>query len=143
MSPLDEPVWLREETIHAIHQRQLAEHGGLGGVREPGGMQSALARPRQLHAYGDPPPDLAALAAAYAVGFIRNHPFVDGNKRVALVAARTFLRLNGWDLNASPEATYLAVMGLVTRGIAEEEFAAWIRSHRVAWGETLHDKNLQ
>src|SRR5437762_1675004 len=122
---MDEPVWLEEAAVHAIHQRQLAEHGGLPGVREPGSLESALARPRQVYAYGDPPPDLAALACAYAGGFVRNHPFVDGNKRVALVAARTFLRLNGWDLVASAEEKYLAVVGLASREITEEEFAAW------------------
>src|SRR5437773_2408681 len=126
---MNEPLWLKGETVHAIHQRQLAEHGGLPGVRDPGGLQSALARPQHLYAYGEPPPDLAAMAAAYAGGFVRNHPFVDGNKRVALVAARTFLRLNGWDLVASAEDKFLAVMGLATREFSEEEFAAWIRAH--------------
>jgi death-on-curing protein len=130
---VDEPVWLEEAAVHAIHHRQLAEHGGMGGVREPGGLESALARPRQLHAYGDPPPDLAAMAAAYAGGLVRNHPFVDGNKRVALVAARTFLRLNGRDLVATPEDKYLAVIGLATREISEDEFAAWVRSHLSPW----------
>jgi death-on-curing protein len=126
---MDEPVWLTEAIVRAIHQRQLAEHGGLGGVREPGGLASALARPQQLFAYGDPPPDFAALAACYAGAFVRNHPFVDGNKRVAHVAARMFLRLNGWDLVAPPEEKYVAIVGLVTHELSEEEFATWIRSH--------------
>ena len=130
---MDEPVWLGEATVHGIHQRQLAEHGGLGGVREPGGVEAALARPRHLLAYGDPPPDLASLAAAYAGGLVRNHPFVDGNKRVALVVARTFLRANGWDLQASQEEKYLAVIGLTTRELSEEEFAAWVRAHLAPW----------
>src|SRR4029078_13404527 len=98
---MDKPIWLDEREIRAIHNRQLAEHRGLPGVREPGGLESALARPKQLWSYGEPPPDLAALATAYAGGFVRNHPFVDGNKRVAHVAVRLFLRLNGWDLDAS------------------------------------------
>lgn len=130
---MEEPLWLEEGMVQRIHQRQLAEHGGLSGVREPGGLASALARPRQLFAYGEPPPDFAALAAAYANGFVRNHPFVDGNKRVALVVARTFLRLNGCDLVASAEEKYLAVIGLVTREISEEQFAAWVRAHLVPW----------
>ena len=93
---MDEPVWLMPGLIPVIHQRQLAEHGGLPGVRDPGGLDAALACPRQLFAYGEPPPDLAALATAYAGGFVRNHPFVDGNKRVGFAAAVAFLRLNGW-----------------------------------------------
>jgi death on curing protein len=128
-----EPIWLEEAAVHAIHQRQLAEHGGLNGVHEPGGLQSALARPHQLFAYGDPAPDLAAMAAAYAGGLVRNRPFVDGNKRVALVAARTFLRLNGCDLVASQEVKYMAVIGLATREISEEGFAIWIRAHLAPW----------
>ena|SRR5438552_13110022 len=130
---MDEPVWLEEKSVHAIHQRQLAEHGGLPGVRDPGGLQSALARPRHLFAYGEPPPDLAAMAAAYAAGFVWNHPFVDGNKRVAHVAARSFLRANGWDLQARAEDKYITVIGLATHQISEEEFAAWIRSHLAPW----------
>src|SRR5262245_20113189 len=109
-----EPVWLEEATIHGIHQRQLAEHGGLGGTRDPGGLESALARGRQLFAYGDPPPDFAALAAAYAGGFVRNHPYVDGNKRVGFAAAVTFLRLNGWNLDATQLEAYTAMIALAT-----------------------------
>jgi death-on-curing protein len=131
---MDEPTWLDEPEIRVLHNRQLAEHGGLPGVREPGGLDSALARPKQLFSYGEPPPDLAALATAYAGGFVRNHPFVDGNKRVALIAARLFLRLNGWDLQASPESKYLATMGLATGEVSEAEYAAWIRSHLVERG---------
>jgi death-on-curing protein len=130
---MEEPIWLEEATVRAIHQRQLAEHGGLGGVREQGGLESALARPRQLFGYGDPAPELAALAACYAGAFVRNHPFVDGNKRVALVAARAFLRRNNWDLRAAPEDKYLAVIGLAAREITEEEFATWIRAHLAPW----------
>lgn len=126
---MDEPIWLDEPEIRAVHNRQLAEHGGLPGVREPGGLESALARPKQLWSYGEPPPDLAALATAYAGGFVCNHPFVDGNKRVAHVAVRLFLRLNGWDLDASPESKYLAMLGLASSEISEADYAAWIRSH--------------
>lgn len=130
---MEEPVWLREDTILGIHERQLAEHGGLGGVRDGGGLESALARPRHIFAYGEPPPDFAALATAYAADFVRNHPFVDGNKRVAHVAARTFLRLNGWDLVAPAQEKYLAMLGLAARQISEDEFAAWVRAHLTPW----------
>lgn len=130
---MDEPIWLEETTIAAVHQRQLAEHGGSDGVREPGGLASAMAHPKQLFCYGDPPPDFAALAAAYAGGFVRNHPFVDGNKRVALVAARSFLRLNGWDLVATAEDKYLKALGLASRDLSEDQSAAWIRSHLAPW----------
>ena len=88
-------VWLLEETVIAIHQRQISEHGGGEGLRDEGLLASALARPQSLLAYAQPPPDLAALAAAYAYGIARNHPFVDGNKRAALGACIVFLRLNG------------------------------------------------
>ena len=79
-------AWLEKALVLAIHDRQLAEHGGTGGVRDEGLLESALARPQQLHAYGDPAPDLADLAAALAYGLARNHPFLDGNKRTAAVA---------------------------------------------------------
>ena len=81
----DEPVWIRHDTVRAIHLRQLAEHGGSEGVRDEGLLDSALARPKNLLAYSDEPPALAALAAAYAMGLVKNHPFVDGNKRTAYV----------------------------------------------------------
>ena len=90
-----EIVWLLEEAILTIHQRQIAEHGGTGGLRDHGLLTSALVRPQQLLSYGQPSPELASFAASYAYGIARNHPFVDGNKRTALVAARTFLLLNG------------------------------------------------
>jgi death-on-curing protein len=133
MGARDEPVWLLPSAVSAMHQRLLAEHGGLAGVRDPGGLESALARPRQVHAHEDPPPDLAALAAAYAVGFVRNHPFVDGNKRVGFAAAVTFLRLNGANLNAPQPQAYTAMIGLATRELSEAEFAAWLRAHLGAW----------
>src|SRR3954447_17823949 len=108
---MDEPIWLRMEAILAAHQRLLAEHGGLSGIREQGGLEAALARRQHLFAYGEPPPDLAALATAYAGGFVRNHPFVDGNKRVALAAAVTFLRLNGRTVDVTQVQAYAATLG--------------------------------
>jgi death on curing protein len=126
---MDEPTWLREDVVRAIHRRQLAEHGGREGVRDPGLLASALARPRQILAYSEPPPDLAALAAAYAFGILRNHPFVDGNKRVALVALRTFLKVNGHDLVATQEEKYQRVLHVADRQLSEAEFAGWVRDH--------------
>src|SRR6185503_2505113 len=120
-------VWLLEETLTAIHHRQIAEHGGSEGLRDEGLLSSALAQPQNLLAYGEPPPDLAALAAAYAHGIARNHPFVDGNKRTALVAARTFLLLNAVDLDATQDDKVLTFLALADGAISEEELADWIR----------------
>lgn len=122
-------IWLLEETVRAIHSRQIAEHGGSPGLRDEGLLLSALARPQNLAAYGDPAPDLAALAAAYAHGIARNHPFIDGNKRVALVAARTFLLINGADLEASQEEKYVTFLRLAEGGLSEDELAGWLRGH--------------
>jgi death on curing protein len=120
-------VWLLEETLTAIHHRQIAEHGGSEGLRDEGLLLSALARPQNLLAYGEPAPDLASLAAAYAYGIARNHPFVDGNKRTALVAARTFLILNGVDLEATQDDKVLTFLNLAEGTISEEQLADWIR----------------
>lgn len=120
-------VWLEKALVLTMHERQLAEHGGTGGVRDEGLLESALARPQQLHAYGDPAPDLADLAAALAFGLARNHPFVDGNKRTAHVAYRTFLALNGADLVATDEEKYLTMVALAEGKLSERDFAAWLR----------------
>jgi len=120
-------VWLEKALVPAIHDRQVAEHGGSAGVRDEGLLESALARARQLHADGDPAPDLADLAAALAHGLARNHPFVDGNKRTAHVAYRTFLALNGTDLDAMDEEKYVAMLGLAEGKLGERDFAAWLR----------------
>ena len=120
-------VWLLEETLTAIHHRQIAEHGGSEGLRDEGLLLSALVRSQNLLAYGEPAPDLASLAAAYAYGIARNHPFVDGNKRTALVAARTFLILNAVDLEATQDDKVLTFLNLAEGTISEEELADWIR----------------
>jgi death-on-curing protein len=120
-------TWIERPLALAIHERQLAEHGGSGGVRDEGMLDSALARPQQLHAYGEPPPDLAALAASLAFGLARNHPFIDGNKRTAHVCYRLFLRLNDADLIADNEEKYVAMLSLAEGTLAEAEFAAWLR----------------
>ncbi|MGH8697113.1 MAG: type II toxin-antitoxin system death-on-curing family toxin [Burkholderiales bacterium] len=127
-------VWLEKALVLAIHDRQLAEHGGSPGVRDEGLLESALARPQQLYAYGDPAPDLADLAAALAHGLARNHPFVDGNKRTAHVAYRTFLALNGTELDATDEEKYLTMIALAEGKLSERDVAAWLRLHARARG---------
>ena len=111
----------------AIHHRQISEHGGSEGLRDEGLLASALARPQNVLAYAQPPPDLAALAATYAYGLARNHPFVDGNKRTALVAARTFLLLNAVNLEANQDEKYLTFIQLAQGTLTEEQLADWIR----------------
>jgi len=113
-----------------MHGRQLAEHGGAAGIRDEGLLESALHRPIQLWNY-NPSADLAAIAASYAGGLVRNDPFVDGNKRTAYVACRTFLLLNGVDIEAAREAKYVTFLAMVERRITEDEFAAWIRRRLV------------
>jgi len=124
-------VWISTTLAIAIHDRQLAEHGGGTGVRDVGLLEAALARPQQRYAYGDPPPDLAELAASLAHALARNHPFVDGNKRTAHVCYRAFIRLNGGDLVASDEEKYAMMIGLSEGSISEADFATWLRAHLV------------
>ena len=111
----------------AVHDRQLAEHGGGEGVRDPGALESALARPRNRWAYGET--DLCRLAAAYAFGIARNHPFVDGNKRTAWIAARSFLILNDGNLNCAREEAVRLVERLAAGELSEDELADSFRSH--------------
>ena len=120
-------AWISRDVILAIHDEQLAEHGGLPGVREPGGLESALARPLNLVAYGSS--DVSALAAAYAFGIARNRPFADGNKRTAYVAMELFLALNGFELNASDLDAVTTMLQLASGEIVEEEFAGWIKAN--------------
>jgi death-on-curing protein len=120
-------VWIDPSVILAVHEEQLAEHGGGAGVRDAGLMESALAKPVNLAAYGDP--DVADLAAAYGFGLARNHPFVDGNKRTAFVAVELFLVLNGWLLVASDADCVLTMLAVAAGDIDEPTFAAWLRDH--------------
>jgi death-on-curing protein len=122
-------VWIEKPLALAMHDRQLAEHGGSAGVRDEQLLESALARPQQLHAYGEPPPDLAALAASLAFGLARNHPFVDGNKRTAAVACETFIELNDAVLQADNLELYPVYLALAEGSLSEAEFAAWLRQH--------------
>jgi death-on-curing protein len=127
-------IWIGKALVLAIHDRQLAEHGGTAGVRDEGLLESALARPQQLHAYGNPAPALSDLAAALAYGLARNHPFLDGNKRTAAVACETFLELNGATLEASDLELYPLYMALAEGKLEERDFAAWLRGRVQASG---------
>jgi death-on-curing protein len=121
-----EPVWLEPEVALAIHDRQLAEHGGLQGLRDPDALQAVLERPRHKWAYGETDP--ANLSAAYAWGMARSHPFADGNKRMAWVLARLFLVLNGFGLDHGAEETIRIVLALASGELEEDALAAWIRA---------------
>ncbi|WP_324262386.1 type II toxin-antitoxin system death-on-curing family toxin [Altererythrobacter sp. H2] len=118
-------VWIATEVALAAHAEQLAEHGGAEGVRDEGMLHSAMARPRNPADCGEP--DMASLAAAYAYGIARNHPFVDGNKRTAAVVSETFLMLNGHVLEASDAELVVAVVALAAGELSEEELADWFR----------------
>lgn len=117
-------VWLRRQALTALHAEQLAEHGGAAGVRDRGLLESALTRPENLAAYGEP--NVFDLAAAYAFGIVKNHPFVDGNKRTGFQAAATFLLLNGRTLIASDRSVVETVLGLAAGEVSEEDFALWL-----------------
>lgn len=122
---MDEPIWISGRLALAIHDEQLAEHGGLPGVRDAGALDSALHRPIQLFSYGEP--DLAALAGAYAFGIARSHPFLDGNKRTSLVVCMTFLALNGMAVEATNDDKLATLLALADGSLGEEAFAAWLR----------------
>jgi death-on-curing protein len=122
--------WVRADLTYAVHDRQLAEHGGLDGMRDKGAVESALARPQNLEVYGDA--DAAALAAAYAYGLARNHGFADGNKRTAWVVARLFLADNGYRLRFDATDA-VKMMEMVAAGALEEaQLAEWFRQRIVA-----------
>ncbi len=119
--------WVDKRALMLLHDESLAEHGGSSGLRDEGLLDSAMLRARNLAAYGTP--DLAELAAAYGHGIAENHPFVDGNKRAAFLAAGVFLRLNGSGLNASQAEATVAMFTLAAGELDEAAFAAWIRRH--------------
>lgn len=127
MTGRTEPEWLSLDIALAVHDRQLAEHGGPTGVRDQGMLESALARPPNQWTYGED--DLCALAAAYAYGIARNHPFTDGNKRTAWVFARLFLMLNGQTLSFTPRMAIEVVLALAAGELGEDELADWFRQH--------------
>ncbi|MDZ4276919.1 MAG: type II toxin-antitoxin system death-on-curing family toxin [Erythrobacter sp.] len=126
-------LWVATSVAQAAHREQLAEHGGLDGVRDPALLESAMARPQQLEAYGKP--DAAALAAAYAFGIARNHPFTDGNKRTAAVVSETFLVVNGFEMPATSDAEVAAAFIALAAGeLSEDELADWFRQRVVVVG---------
>ena len=124
---MDDPVWIIRAIVLALHEEQLAEHGGPSGIRDEGLLDSALERPKNQLSYGDP--DIYDLAAAYAYGIAKNHPFVDGNKRSSFVVSEAFLNLNGYDLIAADEAALLIWLALADGKITEAELAQWLRKN--------------
>jgi len=121
------PLWILERTVLAAHDRLLATHGGAGGLRDAALLESALGRPRQHYAYGSP--DLIELAALYTAGVVRNHPFVDGNKRTGFAIGVAFLELNGFVFQASEEDAIQAVLALASGEMDETRYAAWMRAN--------------
>jgi death-on-curing protein len=123
-----DPIWIDERDVLAIHDQLLAAYGGSPGLRDEGLLQSALARPRQHHAYAHRS-DVIELAALYTAGIVRNHPFVDGNKRTGFVAGVLFLELNGFTFMASEEDATQAVFGLAGGTLDEAAYTAWMRAN--------------
>jgi death-on-curing protein len=121
-------TWVADTVALAIHEAQLAEHGGISGVRDEGLFSSAMARPQNVAAYGDHP-DAADLAAAYAFGLSRNHPFLDGNKRTAFVVMELFLNLNGWTLEANDAECISTMLSGAAGDLSEKKLSDWLRSH--------------
>jgi death on curing protein len=126
---VNEPIWIELEEARVIHQMQLAEHGGATGIRNQGLFESAMDRPRNLFACSDPPVTVFHLGASYAYDLAKNHAFVDGNKRTALVVCLSFLRQNGFSITASQEARYLTFYGLAAGNLTETELAEWLQQH--------------
>jgi death-on-curing protein len=124
---MKEPQWVLRETVLALQERLLAEFGGLSGLRDAGSLDSALARPQHLFAYGRP--DLFELAAAYAFGLVRNHPFLDGNKRIGFTTAVLFLELNGGRFAAGEADATLQTLALAARELDEAGYAAWLKAN--------------
>jgi death-on-curing protein len=122
------PFWIDREALLILHSMSLVEHGGLPGLRDEGLLDSALARPQNLISYA-PDTDIAALAASYAVGIARNHPFADGNKRAAFLSVGLFLGINGWKLAASPVETIQIMLGVAAGELEEDAFVQWLRDH--------------
>jgi death-on-curing protein len=118
-------VWLSSQLVLAIHDEQLAEHGGSTGLRDAGLLDSALARPLNRAGYGEP--DSSELAAVYALGIARNHPFVDGNKRTAFVALELFLRLNGCVFTVGDAEAVVMMLAMAAGELPDDEFIAWVR----------------
>jgi death-on-curing protein len=128
---VNEPRWVSKRAVLALHDEQLAEHGGSGGIRDESLLDSALGKPKNVFAYADAP-DIFRLAASYAYGIARNHAFIDGNNRTALVISILFLNLNGWDIDSSKTDVYDTYLHLAEGSLSEEELAAWFAAHSIA-----------
>src|SRR5579863_405806 len=122
---MTEPIWMELADALIAHDLEIVAHGGSSGIRDQGLLESALTRPKNVWAYADSQPSLAILAAAYASGISSNHPFVDGNKRTALLVSFAFLDVNGSEVTATQEDAYLTILGLAAGEISESELAAW------------------
>jgi len=127
---VDQPLWVSKKAVLAMHSEQLSEHGGPNGIHDEPLLDSALAKPVNVLAYTDEP-DIFRFAASYALGIARNHVFIDGNKRTALVVSITFLDRNGWDIVAPKEEVYFTFLHLAEGSLSEEQVADWFRKHAV------------
>lgn len=126
---MKEPKWIASDVARVLHGLQLAMFGGAPGIRDENLLESALARPKHLFTYRKPAPSIPRLAAAYAFGIVRNHPFIDGNKRTGLVIAFTFLELNGLEIDATEEDAYQMFMRLASGKVTEQALAKWLSRH--------------
>lgn len=126
---MEEPLWMNAVDAVIAHDLELATHGGGQGIRDQGLLESALARPRNIWVYADSQPSFFRLAAAYAFGISSNHPFVDGNKRTALVVSFAFLEVNGIEVTASQEAAYLTILSLAAGEMSEDQLAQWFEQN--------------
>jgi death-on-curing protein len=129
---MQEPLWMEVVDAVIAHDLELAAHGGSAGLRDAGLLESALSRPKNIWAYAESMPSLAILAAAYAFGISSNHPFIDGNKRTALLVSFAFLDVNGSEVTASQEEAFLTILGLAAGEITEPELALWFAEHTAA-----------
>ena len=130
---MKEPRWIPLDVVQALHDMQLTAFGGHSGIRDQGLLESALGRPQNRFACGGKQLTLARLAASYAFGIVRNHPFADGNKRTGLVVAFVFLELNGWEVTATEEDTYQVFIDLAAGKISEPALATWLQKHARRW----------
>jgi death on curing protein len=128
---MEEPQWISKKAVLAMHNEQLSEHGGSDGIRDEILLDSALAKPHNVFAYAEDP-NIFRLAASYAFGIARNHAFIDGNKRIALVVSLTFLDRNGWDIVAPKEEVYFTFLHLADGSLSEDELTTWFTEHAVS-----------
>lgn len=124
---MKEPIWMNLKDALAIHEKMLALYGGSAGIRDKGMLDSALSRPRNLFSYGSP--SLFDLAAAYAFGIVKNHPFVDGNKRTCFVLAIAFLEINGYLFQATQADAVVQTLALAASALTESQFAHWLKNN--------------